>query len=224
MKCVNEMCVRARARACLCLCVCLSVSVCVWVCVVQGMHVCVCRRPSSFKEVFEHRLFNAGGELRFLESTEEPWEDFVCRQAADLHAAIASSDSDNVQELFNRGGVHIDMVASGSTHGSAFTNADIGKTVSIKGDDVKIDDVSRSIAWGDAKHHDCTGTIKSVEEKPKGKVQLTDKQEFENGAHYNVGDIVWHPMRCAMSSYAPYLCTGLSIYMQHHVCHAGRVA
>jgi len=65
--------------------------------------------------------------------------------------------------------------------GAAFTNADVGKEVSIEGDAVKIGGMPRYISWGDAKHHDCSGNIKSVEEKHKGKVQLEDEQEFENG-------------------------------------------
>jgi hypothetical protein len=63
-----------------------------------------------------------------------------------------------------------------------FTNADVGKEVRIKGDYVEIGGQERTVIWRDAKHHDCSGTIKSVEEKYKGKVQLEDGQEFENGA------------------------------------------
>ena len=63
----------------------------------------------------------------------------------------------------------------------AFTKSDVGKTVSIKGDAVEIGGYPRYIAWSDAKHHDVFGKIKSVEEMFKGKVQLGDGQELENG-------------------------------------------
>ena len=72
---------------------------------------------------------------------------------------------------------------------SAFTNADVGKKVLIQGDRVFIGNgwvphnlKPRYINWTDAKHHDCSGIIKSVEEKYKGNVQLESGQEFENGA------------------------------------------
>ena len=65
--------------------------------------------------------------------------------------------------------------------GPGFTHADIGKTVCIKGDDVKIDGVSRIISWGNSCHHNCSGTIQSVDETPKGRVQLEDGESFENG-------------------------------------------
>ena len=64
---------------------------------------------------------------------------------------------------------------------AAFVKADVGKEVTIEGDAVKIGSMRRDIRWGVAKHHDCMGTIKSVEETYKGKVKLEDGQEFENG-------------------------------------------
>ena len=67
------------------------------------------RRPCSFEAVFAHRLFNPAGELRFMQS-EELWDDFVCRQAADLHAAIDRQDRHAVHELFTLGAVHIEMI------------------------------------------------------------------------------------------------------------------
>ena len=66
--------------------------------------------------------------------------------------------------------------------GPGFTDADVGKNVRIEGGIVQIDGVLRKVIWGDAKHTECTGKIKSVEEKWKGKVQLEDGQEFENSA------------------------------------------
>ena len=67
----------------------------------------------------------------------------------------------------------------------ALTNSDVGKEVSIKGHAVEIGGEPRYVRWNDAWHHDCKGKIKSVEEKYKGKVQLEDEQEFENGADHS---------------------------------------
>ena len=63
---------------------------------------------------------------------------------------------------------------------TAFSNADVGKEVSITGNDVKVDGQVRKVNWGDAKHQDLTGTITSVVPDYKGKVELEDGQEFEN--------------------------------------------
>ena len=71
---------------------------------------------------------------------------------------------------------------------SAFTSADVGKTVTVIGDNVKLDNAPMRLTWGDAKHCDCTGEIASVEQKPegrmlvpKGRVRLVGgSQEFEN--------------------------------------------
>ena len=61
------------------------------------------------------------------------------------------------------------------------SSTDVGKFLYIEDDEVFVDGVARTVNWGDAKHHDLQGTIKSVEEKFKGKVELEDGQEFENG-------------------------------------------
>ena len=42
--------------------------------------------------------------------SEESWDDFVCRQAVDLHAAIDRQDRHAVHELFTLGAVHIEMI------------------------------------------------------------------------------------------------------------------
>ena len=63
-----------------------------------------------------------------------------------------------------------------------FTEADVDKAVTIRGDDVMIDNKPRTVKWGDAKHNDCSGIIKTVEEKLWGKVTLDNGNEFENGA------------------------------------------
>lgn len=75
------------------------------------------------------RFFNASGNLRFLESTDEMWEMFIDRQAAALHVAIERRDLAKVQALFNHGSVHVRMIdksREGSTaealHRAAFAN------------------------------------------------------------------------------------------------------
>ena len=64
---------------------------------------------------------------------------------------------------------------------AAFSNADVGKMVCITGHDVRIDGNVRKVNWHDARYHDVKGTIKSVETRYRGKVELEDGQEFENG-------------------------------------------
>ena len=66
--------------------------------------------------------------------------------------------------------------------GEPFSKRDEGKTVTITGDKILVDGEARMANWGYAKHHDLTGTIKSVDEKKKGKVKLADGQEFQNFA------------------------------------------
>ena len=63
-----------------------------------------------------------------------------------------------------------------------FTDADVGKDLTITGDHVKIDGQLYLAYWGDNQHDDCTGKIRSVEEKWKGKVRLEDGKEIENPA------------------------------------------
>ena len=75
------------------------------------------RRPQGIDEVLNHKFFNPSGELRYLESTEELWDEFLQRQAAALHEAIGQKDSTAVRELFSRGGVHMGMIDH-SVHGS----------------------------------------------------------------------------------------------------------
>ena len=92
---------------------------------------------------------------------------------------------------------------------AAFTNADVGKEVSIEGDAVKVGGKLRYIGVfmyktqstqhnykACTKNHDCSGKIKSVQQKiveecgekvwrsvQKGKVQLEDKPVFSNAKH-----------------------------------------
>ena len=87
---------------------------------------------------------------------------------------------------------------------AAFTSADVGKEVSIQGDAVTIRGKPRHINWTDAKHHDCLGMIKSVDQRYKGKVQLEDGQEFENVGHELQ---ILHEVRtCACSSLHVCMC------------------
>ena len=74
--------------------------------------------------------------------------------------------------------------------GTAFSNADVGKTVSITGNHVLVGDKDRKIHWGDAKHANIQGIIKSVDMMYKGKVELEDGQVFENGGN-GVGQTEW---------------------------------
>ena len=77
------------------------------------------RRPCSMEAVFKHKFFNStDGELRFLQSTDEPWDEFVRRHAAALHAAIDRKDSNAVQELFSLGAAHMNMIDGSVVEGS----------------------------------------------------------------------------------------------------------
>ena len=68
--------------------------------------------------------------------------------------------------------------------GAAFSEKDLGKTVSIKGDKVKLNGKVLPVRWdGGIKHHDCTGRIKSVVGSVKGKVELEGWQVFQNPIH-----------------------------------------
>ena len=68
-----------------------------------------------------------------------------------------------------------------------FSKADIGKTVEITGDKLKVGSTDGgsfypAVRWGGAAHTDCRGTIKCVEEGLYGRVQLKGGSEFENPA------------------------------------------
>ena len=71
-----------------------------------------------------------------------------------------------------------------------FSKLDEGKTVSITGDDVRVDGMCRQVNWRDAKHCDLTGTIKSVVEMYRGTVKLEDDREFENADGWPTTDHV----------------------------------
>ena len=65
---------------------------------------------------------------------------------------------------------------------AAFTDADVGQTVSITGDAVTVNGVGRAVQWHGARHHNCSGKIGSVVANPQGSVVLEDGEEFENPA------------------------------------------
>ena len=67
------------------------------------------RRPWSFEAVFKHQLFDSTGELHFMRSGEH-WDDFVRRQAAELHTAIDQEDMQAVHKLFSLGAVHLGTI------------------------------------------------------------------------------------------------------------------
>ena len=88
---------------------------------------------------------------------------------------------------------------------TAFSNTDVGKTVSIAGDDVIVDGRVRKVKWHDVKHHNLNGKIKSVNPTYKGKVELEDGQEIENPARTPVRNLLTvrrqtRAQRCARGS------------------------
>ena len=69
------------------------------------------RRPGSVEEILGHKFFDAeNGALRFLRSTDESWNEFVRRQAADLHAAIDGKDGAKLRGLMASGAVDVQMI------------------------------------------------------------------------------------------------------------------
>ena len=76
------------------------------------------------------------------------------------------------------------------TSDPAFSNADVGKMVSITGNDTLVDGKVRFVNWGDAEHSNTQGTIKSVDPKHKGKVVLEGGSVFENAADQKLAQAV----------------------------------
>ena len=70
-----------------------------------------------------------------------------------------------------------------------FTNGDVGKTVEIKRGAVTVDGIKQRVDWGESKHPDCNGKIKSVEASVKGHVTLEDGSVFENCAILSVDEL-----------------------------------
>ena len=76
------------------------------------------RRPQNMQQVLAHQFFDAAcGTLRFLTSADGMWEEFMQRQAADLHAAIDGQNSARLRELITASGAGFSMIDQ-STHGS----------------------------------------------------------------------------------------------------------
>ena len=72
---------------------------------------------------------------------------------------------------------------------TAFSHADLGRFVVIRDDEVNVDGIVRIVRWrwgmstgqwAEARHRDCAGRIQSVDEKPRGAVQLENGDMFEN--------------------------------------------
>ena len=63
---------------------------------------------------------------------------------------------------------------------AAFSNADVGKIVTIQGNQVTVDGKTRLVDWKQAAHSDCNGKIESVDENVLGAVWLTSGQGFPN--------------------------------------------
>ena len=64
----------------------------------------------------------------------------------------------------------------------AFLQKDVGLMMTIKDNDVKVDDKPRIVSWGSSKHDNCIRSIKSVEETLKGAVTLDNGMTFPNWA------------------------------------------
>ena len=90
------------------------------------------------------------------------------------------------------------------TSPTPFSKADVGRVVGITGDEVTVDGKLRAVVWGDAKHHDCNGTIQSVEERDLGKVLLKGgEQKFENpSGESRYGKHRWLSFGLAYSAFA----------------------
>jgi hypothetical protein len=70
-----------------------------------------------------------------------------------------------------------------------FTTGDVGKTVEVKNGAVTVDGIKRRVDWGESKHPDCNGKIKSVETSVRGHVTLEDRSMLENCAILSVDEL-----------------------------------
>ena len=68
--------------------------------------------------------------------------------------------------------------------GTYFTSSDVGKSVTIEGDNVTINGVRRFVPWEGAQHHDCMGKITI---SSKDFVHLDNGDKFENVKSYIKG-------------------------------------
>jgi hypothetical protein len=65
----------------------------------------------------------------------------------------------------------------------------VGKTVEISNGAVVVGGIERRVDWGESKHSDCLGKIRSVETSVKGLVVLDDGSVFENCAICTVNEL-----------------------------------
>lgn len=116
------------------------------------------------KEVrIEGANVHVDGKPRFVE-----WLDTAGQRAGKASWSAAHYDCrGKIQSVEAKKGGKVVLVA-------AFTPTDIGKTIEIQGDTVKVEGVQRQITWGDAEHHNCHATITGVQESLKGNVTIGD--------------------------------------------------
>ena len=80
------------------------------------------------------------------------------------------------------GTVLINFETSLETTSFAFSNAsDHGKTVSIKGSMVEVDGKERLVRWGQARHEDCVGKIKNIENGSNGQPGIVTLENSDTG-------------------------------------------
>ena len=91
---------------------------------------------------------------------------------------------------------------------AAFSTADIGKMVTIQGDQIKVNDRMRFVDWSQAAHSNCSGKIETVEDKVLGLVRLESGDEFQNpgGIVHEFHDRGTYVVRMPM-----HLCTHVTI-------------
>eukprot|EP01047_Picozoa_sp_COSAG01_P008155 COSAG01_NODE_317_length_18969_cov_378.101219_17_plen_1851_part_00 len=87
------------------------------------------RRPQSFVDIRTHRFLNSGGVLHYFEPCDKTMEMFVQRQAKALTVAINTRNKVEVQQMFDHGSVHLQMVDTiirGSTSSPLLNAAFVG--------------------------------------------------------------------------------------------------
>ena len=88
---------------------------------------------------------------------------------------------------------------------AALNTDDIGKTVEIVWDRLKIDDKEREhVAWNGAKHSNCKGKIANVEAKVMGQVTL-DEATFQNPVR-GFAQVLASLARNGCKAVCPFLC------------------
>lgn len=107
-----------------------AADLCLWC-----LQSCPDRRPESMEDVLQHRLFKPGGKLRYFESGIETMDAFVHQQAKALTTLIGAGNTGGVEELFDRGGVHlmlIDRTIGGSTITPLMRAAFVGEVTTVE--------------------------------------------------------------------------------------------